>query len=356
MKTHGNLFPTIISVENLYGAAVDAARAKRHQPNVARFFLDLEGNLLELHRELKDHAYLPGPYFNFMVHEPKARTISAAPFRDRVVHHALCNVIGPLWERRFVYDAWANRAGKGTHRAMDRFQRFAGRCRYVLKCDIQKYFASIDHGILKGKLRRLLRCRETLWLADLIIDKGCPPEAVSWYFPGDDLFTPHERRHGLPIGNLTSQLFANVYLDGLDHTVQETMRVKGYVRYMDDFAVFGDDKDRLWGVRQEIQGFLAGERLRMHDGKSRVYRTDEGIEFLGFRIWPSRRRLKRQNVRRMQGRIRWFQKQFELGELALEDIGQRIRCWIGHAAHGDTRRLVDSVLQRAVFSRGRVAT
>jgi retron-type reverse transcriptase len=322
---------------------------------VGRFFLDLEGNLLRLRRELLDHSYTPGPHFNFTVYEPKERVVSAAPFRDRVVHHALCNVIEPLWERRFVYDTWANRIGKGTHRAMDRFQRFAQAYRYVLMCDVRKYFASIDHQVLKEKVRRVVRCKDTLWLAEKIIDHCSPPVPVSWYFVGDDLFTPLERGQGLPIGNLTSQLFANVYLDALDHYVKETLRAHGYVRYMDDFAVFGNDKTQLWSAREQIRRFLADDRLKIHERKSRVFRTDEGVEFLGFRIWPCRRRLKRQCVRRMARRLRWFKAQYQAGQMPASEIGQRIRCWVGHVRHGDTKMLVESVLNRVVFVRDRVA-
>jgi retron-type reverse transcriptase len=355
MKSFGNLFGKLVSFENLYQAALAAAKGKKKQANVGRFFLDLEGNLLALRRRLLDRSYRPGPYFNFVVWEPKERLISAAPFRDRVAHHALCRVIEPLCERRFIYDSWADRVGKGTHRAMDRYQGFARQNRYALKCDIRKFFAGIDHAILKAKLRRVIRCEETLWLTDTIIDAGAGQEPGASYFPGDDLFTPHERRRGLPIGSLTSQLFANIYLDGLDHFVKEVLRQRFYLRYMDDFVVLGDDKGALWEVRQEVARFLGEDRLKIHESKSRVFRTQDGIEFLGFRIWPHRRRLKRESVRRMQRRLRWFEKSFGSGAITLTEIGQRIRCWMGHAGHGDTKKLIEDMLDKAVFARVRVA-
>ena len=355
MKTYGNLFPKVVDWPNLWAAARQAAKGRRGKDYVARFLANVEAELLHLQRELQSHRYQPGPYSTFDIYEPKQRMISAAPFRDRVVHHALCNVIAPLFECRFIYDTWANREGKGTHRAMDRFQRFARRHRYVLKCDIRKYFPSIDHEVLKAKLRGVIRCKETLWLADTIIDASNGQDPVFDYFPGDDLFTPTERRRGLPIGNLTSQFLANVYLDGLDHFVKEDLQAKCYLRYVDDFAVFGDDKAALWRVRQALAQRLEEDRLRMHRHKSRVYQTSDGVPFLGFRIWPDRRRIKRENVRRMQRRLRWFRKQFVAGRMDTTEIGQRIRCWLAHAQHGDTHRLVGQVLSASPFVRGKAA-
>ncbi len=355
MKTYGHLFHRIADFQNLWNAAHFAARGKRKQPNVASFLTNLEEELTQLQRELETQCYTPGAYTTFKIWEPKERLISAAPFRDRVVHHALCNVIDPLFERRFIFDTWANRDGKGTHRAMNRFQAFARRHRYVLMCDIRKYFPSIDHEILKAKVRRVIRCKRTLWLVDAIIDGSNEQEPVRDYFPGDDLFTPGERRKGLPIGNLTSQFFANVYLDEFDHFVKETLRQKRYLRYVDDFAVFGDDKAALWELREVMAERLEQDRLRLHERKSRVWRTSDGVAFLGFRIWPRRRKIKRENVRRMQSRLRWFRKQFAAGRMEITEIGQRIRCWLAHAQHGDTQGLVKRLLYASPFVRDEAA-
>ncbi len=163
--------------------------------------------------------------------------ISAAPYRDRVVHHGLCNIIVPIFERTFIHDSYANRCGFGTHRALRRFTEFARSSRYVLQCDIKKYFPSIDHEILKSLLRRKLKCQNTLWLLDKIIDNSNDQNSPIDYFPGDDLLTPIQRRRGLPIGNLTSQFFRNVYLNGFDHFIKEQLKVKKYIRYLDDFAI-----------------------------------------------------------------------------------------------------------------------
>ena len=336
-------------MENLWEAARRASLGRRRKPYVARFLLNLEDELTRLQEELRSRTYRPGPYSTFRVYEPKERLISAAPFRDRVVHHALVRVIQPLFERRFVFDSWANRLGKGTHRALERFQGFSRRFRYVLKGDIRKYFPSIDHEILKAKIRRVIRCPGTLWLLDAIIDASNPQDPVVEYFPGDDILTPLERRKGLPIGNLTSQFFANVYLDDLDHFVKDDLGVKAYLRYVDDFAAFSDDKRELGLLRERIVARLHASRLSVHERKTRVYRTDEGVRFLGFRVWPRLRRLDRSNVLRFRRRLRRFQKAYAHRRMSAEEIGRRIRCWVAHARHGDTARLVATTLEKFVF-------
>ncbi len=216
MKRYGKLWEQITDFDNLFLAVHQAAKGKRYRQYVLEFYFDLEKELIRLHDELTSGLYLPGEYRTFYVYEPKKRMISAAPLRDRIVHHALCNVIQPIFERTFIHDSYANRVGFGSHRALRRFTEFARSAKYVLQCDIQKYFASIDHEILKAKIRRKIKCPETLSLIDKIIDNSNEQEPRNNWFDGDDLFTPFERRRGLPIGNLTSQFFANVYLDEID--------------------------------------------------------------------------------------------------------------------------------------------
>jgi retron-type reverse transcriptase len=355
MKTYGNLWKEVTSYEALYSAALRAARGKRRYRSVNRFLVRLEENCWALAAELSNRSYAPGPYNTFDIRRPKRRTISAAPFRDRVVHHALCGVIEPLFDRKLVFDTYANRRGKGTHAAMDRFQELCRRYRYVLLCDVRKYFPSVDHEILKAKLRRTIRCRRTLWLADAIIDGSNLQEPVPAYFPGDDMFSPFERRRGLPVGNLTSQFFANVYLDRLDHFVKERLRCPGYLRYVDDFAVFSDDKAQLREWRVAIVETLREERVKIHEDRCQPRRTDEGLRFLGFRIWPGFRRLARGNARAMARRIKWMRRAFARGEIGPGDVGPRIRSWLAHAAHGETTYLVKELLQQP-FVRAEGAT
>ena len=352
MKTFRGLFARIVSMQNLVLAARKARLGKSRKPNVARFELDREKELLALQHELMSKAYRPGPYRAFKIYDPKERLISAAPYRDRVVHHALCNVIEPILDRRLIFDTYANRVGKGTHRALDRFQHFLRGSRYVLKCDISKFFPSIDHEILIAKVARVIRCPATLWLIRVIVEGSNPQESVVAHFVGDHLFTPLERRRGLPIGNLTSQLFGNFYLDDLDHFVTEQLHVGRYMRYVDDFALFADRKGPLCESRRAIARFLAPDRLKPHPTKTRIYRATEGVEFVGFRVYPTGRRLKRSSVRRFQERMAWYRLQYARGQMTIPKVRESIRSWVSHAAHGDTGGLVDKVLEGVTFVRG----
>ena len=346
-KTDG-LFSGIASFAALEAAAQRAARGKRRKPGVAAFLARLEREVLRLECELIEGAWRPGRYVEIAVRDPKPRTVSAAPFRDRVVHHALCAVIEPLFERGFVFDSYANRAGKGTHRAVVRYEHFRNRFSSVLRCDVYRYFPAIDHEILKARVRRRIRCERTLWLIDAIIDGSNPQEPVHRYYPGDDLLTPFERRRGLPIGNLTSQLFANVYLDGLDHFAKERLRARGYLRYVDDFALFHDDPDVLEGWRRRIEEYLARRRLSLHPRKTWVASAAQPTAFLGYVLLPDgRRRLPDENVRRFRGRLRSMKDRVRAGAMTPEEARARVASWVAHARHANTRRL-----RRALF-RGR---
>jgi len=351
MKTHTHLYEAICSFENLLAAAKQAQKGKRYQENVGRFHANLEHELVSLRRELMEQSYLPGLYREFLVYEPKQRTISAAPYRDRVVHHALCSVIAPLFERTFIYDSYANRVGKGTHAAILRYQAFCRQNKYALKCDVKKYFPAIDHQILKAEIRRTIACPDTLWLIDRIIDGSNEQEAVIDYFPGDDLFSPHERRRGLPIGNLTSQFFANVYLNRFDHFVKETLRGRYYLRYVDDFVVLGNDKNWLWEIKSEMDAYLGQLRLRLHQHKCQIRRTDQGVTFLGFRVFPDFRLLRRGNILRMRRRMCRLQTQYAGGELSWGEVTRAVQGWLGHAGFGDTYRLRERLFAQYTFQR-----
>lgn len=349
MKRTGNLWPSIVSFENLLAAAHAAAAGKGRRPDVAAFNLNLEGELLQLRRELTSGSYLPGHYRTFTIQDPKPRHISAAPFRDRVVHHALTRVVEPIFERRFSKDSFACRKGFGTHRALGRAKEGARRYPYVLKCDIRKYFASIDHQILKSLLARAVKCGPTLELAAVIIDGSNEQERVVAYYPGDDLFTPYERRRGLPLGNQTSQFLANVYLDPLDQFIARQLKPRMFARYVDDFIVFDESKARLREILGEIRRFLLTLRLDLHDGKSRIHRAADGLTFLGWRVFPDRCRLDRGNVVRFRRRMRAMRDDYARGAVAFEDIQQRVQAWIAHAAHGNTWKLRGGVLRQFAF-------
>ncbi len=342
-----NLFDRVARFDALCAAAMRAAAGKRRVPGPSAFLANLETEVLRLERELQAGTWQPGGYVSFEVHDPKRRLISAAPFRDRVVHHAVCAVIAPLFERGFIDHTYANRVGKGTHRALSRYERLRDRCRHVLRGDIYRYFPAIDHEVLKADLRRRIACRRTLAVLDRIVDASNPQEPVHLYYPGDNLFTPCERRRGLPIGNLTSQLFANVYLDRFDHFASEVLRAP-YLRYVDDFALFADDPAQLDAWRARAAAFLARRRLSLHPVKTHVAATTAPATFLGFELRPGgRRRLPEANVRRFRNRLRGLRDRWRAGTVTRAEVELRVGAWVAHAAHADTWRL-----RRAIFRDG----
>ncbi len=334
---------------------------------MARFHYALERELCLLHEELAAKTYRPGPYRTFHIYEPKVRLISAAPYRDRVVHHAVTNILGPIFERSFHPNSYACRVGKGTHGAVDRCQQLARRYRYVLKADVKKFFPSMDHEILKAMVAGKIKDPDVLWLVGLLIDHGhhkpdgqgrddaprlarraCEQTELHW-FPGDDLFTPAERCRGMPLGNQTSQFLANVYLDPLDHFVTDRLGAGGYVRYVDDLLVFADDKAQLADVRDRISAFLAGLRLRLHPTKSVVFPVADGIRFLGYRVFRTHRLLVKENVWRFRRRLRKLQASYARKRISWHDLRQRVMSWIGHARQADTYRLRERLFAEHLY-------
>lgn len=343
------MFDHLCSWDNLYLAYRRAAKGKRGRAAAASFEYRLEDNLFELQRELQERAYQPGAYASFIIHEPKRRLISAAPFRDRVVHHALCNVIEPLFERKFIADSYANRIGKGTHRALNRCQELARRYRYALQCDVQQFFPSIDHAILRGILARTIRDDDVMWLVDAILAGGAgvlSDEYEMVWFEGDDLLAALRPR-GLPIGNLTSQFWANCYLNPLDQFVKRRLGCRAYVRYVDDFILFGDNKAQLRCWHADIVAQLARVRLTLHP-HAQARPVAEGIPFLGFVIFPQRRRLKRRKGIHFRRRFQGMVRRYAAGEIALDALTDSVRGWVNHARFGNTVGLRSAVLNVAL--------
>jgi RNA-directed DNA polymerase len=361
MKTYKHLYPLITDFENLWLAFKGAARGKRSKADVAAFEFDLEANLVALQDELRTQTYVPGSYYNFRIYDPKPRLISAAPFRDRVVHHALCNVIEPIFERRFIHDSYANRVGKGTHKALDRAQQFARRYPYVLKCDLVRFFPSIDHAILRAQLAHVIADGQAMWLIDRIIDSGAdvhPQDRAPQYFPQDDpstgsgqgLFAAN-RPKGLPIGNLTSQFWANVFLNPLDQFIKRELKCPAYVRYVDDFLLFAEDKPTLHHWKKAVVAFAATLRLRLHERESTVFPVRTGIPFLGWRVYPDHRRLKRRNGVAFQRRFARLLREYAAGRIPWEQVDASVQGWIAHVAHGDTWGLRRSLLSSVILPR-----
>jgi retron-type reverse transcriptase len=352
VKRTGHLFEEVASFENLLLAHRRARKGKRWKPYALEFEDRREEEIAALRREIEEETYRPGAYRTFRIVDPKRRWISAAPYRDRVVHHAILQIIEPVFEPTFVSDTYACRRGKGNHLALLRASYFARNSRWALKMDVRKYFPSIDHEILKGLLARKIKDERMLRLLGRVIDAPCEGEDAAWHFAGDDLFTPADRRRGIPIGNLTSQFFANVYLSPLDHFVKEALRCSRYVRYVDDFLVFDDEKRRLREVCREVERFLATRlRLRLHEEKTAAIPTRHGVNFLGFRIRPEGRRLTHAAKHRQMRRLRALRDAFARGEKSAAEVGESIRSMVAHAAWGKTTRLWRGALSRTIFSR-----
>lgn len=339
------LYEELCSFENLYYAFRRARKGKRNQEEIAAFERNLEPALFKLREELLTQRYQPGGYYSFYRTEAKRRLISAAPFPDRVVHHALIGVMEPIFERHFIYDSYANRKKKGTHRALDRCTHFLRRNAYSLQCDVRQFFPSIDHAILKSMLKKLIPDKKVRWLADQIIDTGVgvlDEEYEMHWFPGDDLLSANRPR-GLPIGNLTSQSWANVYLNALDQFVKRELKCRSYIRYVDDFLLFADDKATLHLWKEAIIDFLAGLRLTIHEATP-VRPASEGLPFLGFIVYPAYRRLKPARGYEFRRKFRRKLGLYAKGELEIEKLHASVQGWVAHAAHGDTWGLRRTVL------------
>jgi RNA-directed DNA polymerase len=337
--------------ENLLDAWRQAARGKRGKPGVAAFEHQVADRLLDLRERLAAGTWEPGGYVHFTIDTPKRRCISAAPFADRVVHHALCNVIEPVFERLFIPDSYANRPGKGTHRALDRAQALCRRHRYVLQLDIVKHFPSIDHAILLELLGRHLRDPRLRDLAARIIASGdaiAEQDGPPVLFPGDDLLAACRPR-GLPIGNLTSQFWSNCYLHPLDRFVTRGLGCKGYVRYVDDMLLFADSKAQLWDWKRAVVERLAGLRLRVHAGAAQLRPVCAGVPWLGFVLYPTHRLVKARKAVAATRRLEAAFDAWREGRMSFARFDASVQGWINHVRYADSWGLRERVLSRFVW-------
>lgn len=322
-------FAHIADFHALRRAAHQAAQRKRKTPGACAFLAELEPNLLALERALRDRSYHPRPYRSFLIHKPKQRLISAAWFGDRVEHHALCAELEPVFERFAIADSYACRTGKGQQRAVQRLQGFTRRWPFALRLDIRQFFVSVCHDRLSAQVARRVPCAGVRWLADTFIAHA-PPGAA----PG----------RGLAIGNLTSQHFANFHLSHLDRFIKQGLRVKGYLRYMDDMVLLGDHKPTLWGWHAAIGAWLAEHLdLALNPNATRVLPVHTGVPFLGFRVFPGLIRLGPTQARRLAHRLRTLRRRVDRGLLAEDDAAQVAHSLLGWARHGNTARLVRAV-------------
>ncbi|MBI2888555.1 MAG: group II intron reverse transcriptase domain-containing protein [Candidatus Liptonbacteria bacterium] len=318
----------IASLENLLEAWREFVRGKRYKPDVQEFVLWLMDNILALHADLCNGMYRHGPYRHFRIADPKPRDIHKATVRDRLLHHAIYRVLYSFFDRTFIADSFSCRDGKGTHRAMNRFREFGYHTSYnhtrtcwVLKCDIRKFFASIDHAALMGILRARIPDKGIIQLLGEIIG------SFSSTAPGV----------GLPLGNLTSQLLVNIYMHEFDQFMKHTLRAKEYIRYADDFVVFSPNKMWLEAILPEIESFLWGRlKLRLHPEKVSIKTLVSGVDFLGWVHFPDHRVLRTATKRRM------------LKSVAHNPKSQTIASYAGLLMHGNAWELRRYVLEKRI--------
>ncbi len=330
------------SLQALKSAYQGASKGKRYRRYAVVFHYSLLENLLELQQELNGLSYRPRPHRRFIVQDPKKRLIDAPHFRDRIVHHAVSRVLQAKYEPIFIYDSYACRKFKGTHRALRRMQHFlrwkTDQPLYVLKIDVSKYYASVNHVVLKQLLRRKLTDRLLLCTLDTIIDS---------YQSGTDhdhLFTPDSPYHtqgprGIPIGNLTSQVFANVYLHEVDVYAKRTLKIRRYVRYMDDIVIVSDDKRQLQEWQKDIITFLHDKLLlTVHPKKTRLFPARLGVDFVGYVIWPYKIRIRSSTLKNFKKRWRTMLKQYCNGDIEKEDLRATFYSWVAHVNHASPRQ------------------
>jgi retron-type reverse transcriptase len=337
MKRYGNLFNELCSYENLFLAYKKARKHKTTKHYVLKFEEKLEDNLLLLRSELLLHCYKPKPLVNFIIRDPKTRKISKSDFKDRVVHHALCNIIEPIFEKKFIYDSYANRKGKGTLKAIERFDCFKRKVSvnniqkcFVLKADIKHYFDEVNHNALIDIIKNDIKDPNIIWLIKVILKN----------YKGK---TPYR---GRPLGNLTSQFFANIYLNELDHYVKSVLNIKYYIRYVDDFVIFGKNECELMNYKNQINQFIKNSlQIELHPEKCKIIQLNRGIPFLGFRIFYYHRILKRSNVTKFKNNLKILKYRYNQDLINYDSIYNKFEGWIAYSKNADTCKMRKNVIR-----------
>ena len=334
-----DLWQELCSCNNLELAYKKARKHKTTKDYVINFGKDLQNNLLLLRSELLFYCYNPKPLVNFIVRDPKTRRISKSDFRDRVVHHALCNIIEPILEKSFIFDSYANRKGKGTLKALQRFDYFkrkvsknnTSNC-YILKADIRKYFETVNHNILLSIIKKKIKDTRILWLVRKIL--------------GNYGLKRERETRGMPLGNLTSQFFANVYLNELDQFVKHKLKAKYYIRYVDDFVILHRNKETLENYKKEIDNFLKTIKLELHPDKSKIIPLRKGVSLLGCRVFYYHQLLRKSNLRKFQRKINEKIDLVQNNLLTYDSLLDSINGWFGYAMWADTYNLRQSIIIR----------
>jgi retron-type reverse transcriptase len=346
MITYNKLYSKLCSYENLLSAFNKAKKGKTKMYYVISFEEDLENNIRLLQKELIEHTYLPKPLKKFIIRDPKTRTIHASIFRDRIVHHAIVNILQPIYEKIFIYDSFASRKDKGNHEGVKRFEEFVRKVShngklikkpfdnnsiqgYVLKADIRKYFDSMNHEVLINILKKKISDKEVIDLIRKVLNNFNIQEGV-----------------GLPLGNYTSQFFANVYLNELDYYIKHILKAKYYIRYVDDFVILHPNKKRLEYSMKHIKLFLPCLKIQLHPEKSSIIPLRNGVNFLGYRVFFHHRLLRERNLKTFKKKLEANIELYKNQEITLERLNCRIQGWTGHAKFANTFTLRNNILAK----------
>ncbi|MBA7493887.1 hypothetical protein ES702_04452 [subsurface metagenome] len=340
MKTYKNLYQKVCSFDNLISAFKKARKGKSKKDYVINFESGLQKNLKCLQNDLMNKNYSPYPLKKFIIRDPKTRTIHASVFRDRIIHHAIINILNPIYEKIFIYDSFASRKNKGTHNAINRFESFIKKVSsngrliknsfnnnsiqgYVLKADFRHYFNSVNHKVLISILKKKIDDRNLINLIEIVLGNFESSKGI-----------------GMPLGNYTSQFFANVYLNELDYYVKHILKVKYYIRYVDDFVMLHKNKKRLRYFLRHINNFLPCLKIKLHTEKTEIYALRNGITFLGYRIFYHYRLLRKRNIKFFVKRLEKNVFLYNNKEISEEQFESRINGWLGYAKYGNTFNLI----------------
>jgi len=331
-----DLWKELCSFENLFLAYKRARKHKTLKQYVIEFEKDLTSNLSELQAELEFKSYRPKPLETFIIRDPKTRKISKSDFRDRIVHHALCNIIEPIFDKIFIYDSYANRINKGTLKAIERFEYFKRKISknnkkkcYVLKADIKQYFETVNHDKLLLIIKKRIRDKDVLWLIKIILDNH-QAQALG---------------KGMPLGNLTSQFFANVYLHELDMYIKHKLRIQYYIRYVDDFVILSKSRQQLEIYKEQLNVFLKKELdIELHPEKTNIKELSRGTTFLGLRIFPNHRLLKKSNIRKFEKKLKRVCTEYDNKEIDYDEIYEFIEGRIANSTNANTYNLRNALL------------
>ncbi|MDD4877564.1 MAG: reverse transcriptase domain-containing protein [Candidatus Nanoarchaeia archaeon] len=350
MKTYKRLFEQICSIENLELAFKKARKHKTLKPYVMQFEKNLAENLQMLHVELIQKIYLPLPLNEFILRDPKTRRISVSDFRDRVVHHAICNILEPIFEKYFIYDSYANRKGKGNLKAIQRFDYFKRKvsCNgrqirglqdknyvqgYALKADIKHYFETVSHEKLMKIISEKIADKDVMDLIRKILNN----------------YNAKQEGKGMPLGNLTSQFFANIYLNELDQFIKHRLKAKYYLRYVDDFLIVHNSKNQLESWKTEISSFLQNELLlELHPQKSKIIPLGRGVDLLGFKCFYHFRILRKRNIRKMQRRLEMFKQLCKEDRSNTLDLLESMQGWNAYAKHANTFKIRRTITNKSI--------